>query len=313
MKEPLIRTLLGILLLWGSWSGAMAETFRCQKPDGAIQFQESPCPLPEMATPDAPRPVPAPVAAPPQAVQSASPASASGATAPAAAIARTPAKPAAPARPMIVPGTTAAAPAGTSPDEPLKPTRRKREVIELSAQFERCRADAPGFAEKSAAVYAAWSQRHAAVMSEYRKVLAAKVRSARRGEATLPLRNCTEEWLAGIEPLSRMPDPRFQTVEKTWQAFMGALMTGDRMTALSCLGGSAQARWRERVEGLSDDDLRRLGASIRGLKVQWGDDYEKEGVVADTENRVMGIAFRNVNDEWKITEMGGSPIPVPTF
>jgi len=300
MKVPFKRTLLGILLLSGVWGGAMAETFRCQKPDGAVLFQESPCPLAEMVAPE-----PSGRAAPAAAASSA-------AVSPPA-VARTPPRPAAPVRPMVVPGTTAAAPAGTDPDEPPKPTRRKREVLELSAQLERCRADAPGFAEKSAAVYAAWTGRHAAVLAEYGRLLAAKVRAARRGEATLPLRNCTEEWLAGIEPLSRMPDPRFQTVEKTWQAFMGALMTGDRVTALSCLDGTAQARWKERVEGLSDDDLRRLGASVRGLKVQWGDDYEKEGVVADTDNRVMGIAFRNVNEEWKITEMGGTPIPVPAF
>lgn len=309
MKVPRIKikTLLGMLLLAGSWGGAMAETFRCEKPDGTILFQESPCPLAEIVTPDAPRAASA--AVPPAASRAAPTASA----APAPAVARRPVKPAEPARPLTVPGTTAAAPAGTDADEPLKPTRRKREVIELSAQFERCRADVPGFAEKSATVYAAWTQRHAQVLAEYRKVLAAKVRYARRGETTLPLHRCTDDWLAGVEPLSRMPDPRFQTVERTWQVFMGALMTGDRVTALDCLDGSAEARWKQRVEGLSDDELRRLGAAIRGLKVQWGDDYEKEGVVADTDNRVMGIAFRNVNEEWKITEMGGTPIPVPTF
>jgi len=121
------------------------------------------------------------------------------------------------------------------------------------------------------------------------------------------MRLCTDDWLRAIEPLTRAPDPRFSTVEKTWQVFMGALMTGDRAAALKCLGGKAEARWRQRTETMSDDDLRRVGASIRALKVQWGDDYEKEGLVADTGNRIIGIAFRNINEEWKITELGGAP------
>ncbi len=286
------QALLGVLLLLGGREAA-AEMFRCQKADGSVVFQQAECPLTELASPDAPKAavpaapvaVPVPAPAPPR-----------------------PAAPkafAAPERPLAVPNPVAVAPA-SSQDE-IKPSKRKRDVLELSAQFERCRADAPGFAEKSQEVYAAWRLRHAAVISEFQKQLMAKVRAGRRGDASLPLSLCTEDWLRTIEPLSRMPDPRYQSVEKTWQLFMGALMTGDRVTALNCLAGRAQARWKERTEALSDDELRRLGASIRALKVQWGDDYEKEGLVADTDNRVIGIAFRNVNEEWKITEMGGTP------
>jgi hypothetical protein len=193
----------------------------------------------------------------------------------------------------------------------IKPTKRKRDILELAAQFERCRADVPGFAEKSAPVYAAWTRRHASVLAEYDKLLVAKVRAGRRGEMTLPLRLCTDEWISSIEPLTRMPDARYQSVEKTWQVFLGALMTGDRTTLLNCLSGRAAARWQERASQLTDEDMRRMAASIRGLKVQWGDDYEKEGLVADTDNRVAGIAFRNINEEWKITELGAAPAGAP--
>ena len=291
MQVRMKQALLGVLLVLGGREAA-AEMFRCQKADGSVVFQQVECPITELAAPDAARPaqpaatVVAPVPPPPP----------------------KPAAPkaiAAPERPLAVPNPVAVAPA-SSQDE-VKPSKRKRDVLELSAQFERCRADAPGFAEKSQEVYAAWRQRHAAVISEFQKQLMAKVRAGRRGDATLPLSLCTEDWLRAIEPLSRMPDPRYQSVEKTWQLFMGALMTGDRVTALNCLAGRAQARWKARTEAMSDDELRRIGASIRALKVQWGDDYEKEGLVADTDNRVIGIAFRNVNEEWKITEMGGAP------
>lgn len=292
------RMLGAVVLLFLASQAAMAEMYRCYQPEGAIVFRAEPCALTEMTPPEPPARVHVPRAAP----------------AASAAARSSPPGPPASERPVSVPAATAVAPASATAGEDdafVKPTRRKREVLELSAQLERCRADAPGFAEQSAAVYAAWTRRHAALLAEYDRLISARVRASRRGEATLPLRLCTEDWLRSIEPLARTPDPRFATVEKTWQVFMGALMTGDRATALSCLGGKAEARWRARTADLSDDDLRRLGAGIRALKVQWGDDYEKEGLVADTDNRVLGIAFRNINEEWKIVELGGAP-PVPS-
>jgi hypothetical protein len=265
--------------------------------DGSISFRPNPCTVVELATPEpparaasaAPVATPAPVRMP--------------ATAPS-----TVTLPLMhPLAPPQAPTVAVAPPSAEGDDVFIKPSKRKREVLDLSAQFERCRADMPGFAEKSALVYVAWRQRHAEVIAEYDKLLAAKVRAGRRGEMTLPLSQCTDDWLRTIEPLTRMPDPRFQTVEKTWQVFLGALMTGDRTTALNCLGGKAEARWKQRVERMSDEDLRQIATTIRAMKVQWGDDYEKEGLVADTENRVVGIAFRNVNEEWKITGLGGAP------
>jgi hypothetical protein len=91
-------------------------------------------------------------------------------------------------------------------------------------------------------------------------------------------------------------------------------MTGDRTALLASLAGKAQSRWKERAERMSDEDMRRIGSSVRALKVQWGDDYEKEGMVADNENRAASIAFRNINDEWKITDLGGAPaVPLPAL
>ena len=88
-------------------------------------------------------------------------------------------------------------------------------------------------------------------------------------------------------------------------------MKGDRAAALSCLAGRAEARWKERVESLSDEDLRGIAATIRRFEVRWGDDYEKDGVVADAANRVVGIAFRNVNEGWKIVDWGGAVPSLP--
>jgi hypothetical protein len=284
-----------------------SETYRCQLPDGGVSFQQMPCALPQLVAD-----VPAPAAAKPTAAVADR-----AVTAPLPTLAPGPAKAVAAAAaaasehsvstpaPVSIPARFAAAAQGSSPDEPfVKPTRRKREILALTAQFQRCRADVPGFAEKSAVLYDAWIHRHGTTLAEYDRLLAAKVRAGRRGEMTLPLRLCTDDWLRAIEPLARTPDARFQTVEKTWQVFLGALMTGDRATVLNCLSGPALLRWQARSQQLDDGEMRRIAASVRALKVQWGDDYDKEGLVADVENRVVGIAFHNVNEEWKITDLG---------
>lgn len=307
MKRHTRAWLLALVTMGAASAGAaQAEMYRCQLADGGISFQPNPCSLPELVVPAASAPVVAPVSKAAPAPASA-PRVAASAPAP---------------RPVLVERSVTtpekvAIPAPVADHESsgddgfVRPTKRKRDILEITAQFERCRADVAGFAEKSAAVYTAWKQRHAAVLAEYDKLLAAKVRAGRRGELTLPVRLCTDEWIQQIEPLTHTPDPRFQTVEKTWQVFMGALMTGDRAALMNCLAGTAATRWQQRAERMTDDDMRRIGASIRGLKVQWGDDYEKEGVVADNDNHAAGIAFRNINEEWKITDLGGAPsVPV---
>lgn len=295
----LALTMMGVAgAAWGQ-----AETYRCQLADGGISFQATPCSLPELVAPDAPKPPPMPAAK--VEAPAAAPAAAAGSAVAAPARPKPVERSVTTPAPVVVPAPLASM--DPSDDGFIKPSKRKRDILELAAQFERCRADVPGFAEKSAPVYAAWTRRHATVLAEYNKLLAIKVRAGRRGEMTLPLHLCTDEWLASLEPLTRMPDVRFQSVEKTWQVFLGALMTGDRAALRDCLAGRAAARWKERATQLTDEDMRRMAASIRGLKVQWGDDYEKEGVVADTDNRVAGIAFRNINEEWKITELGGAP------
>ena len=183
------------------------------------------------------------------------------------------------------------------------PTRRMREVLDMTALLERCRADEPGFADRSAPLYQAWKVRHAVTLATHKALLAAKVREYRRGAGGMPPQACSEEWMHGLEPMARMPDPRFASVEKTWLRFVEALKVADRATALSCLHGSADARWRSRITTVSDEDLRRIGRAIRDFKVQWGDVYLKEALAAGDDNRVTAVAFRSINEEWEISDL----------
>jgi len=45
-----------------------------------------------------------------------------------------------------------------------------------------------------------------------------------------------------------------------------------------------------------------MADAIRAFKVQWGDDYLKEALAGGDNDRVSAIAFRSINEEWKISE-----------
>jgi len=200
-----------------------------------------------------------------------------------------------PQRPKAVP--MAAPAADDAPFSALTP--RKRELLDLSARFERCRADEPAFAERTADLYRAWRQRHADTLSEYSHLLATKVRVAARGSPA----SCSDDWIHELEPLTRAPDPRFSSVEKTWQAFVAALMAADRSAVMAAVSGPIARAMGERLGKLADADLRRMAANIRELQLLWGDDYDREALVVHGD-RVDGVVFRkNVNEEWKLREM----------
>ena len=207
--------------------------------------------------------------------------------------------PAAPAPAEAAPAAARQAAEAVSPI----PTKRMREVLDLTALLERCRADEPGFAERSAPLYQAWRVRHAVTLATHKALLAAKVREYRRGGGGMPPQACSEEWLRALEPMARMPDARYGSVEKTWTLFVEALKAADRNAALACLAGNAEARWRSRIASVTDEDLRRIGRAVRDFKVQWGDDYLKEALAAGDDNRVTAVAFRSINEEWKISDL----------
>ena len=253
---------LALVLALGAMDGAQAETFRCPLADRIASYQQTPCAVPEL-----------------------------------------PARPSAAAKPPPAAARPAAFIAPLAPrsrdDAPFSGlTPRKREVLDLTARFERCRTEQPEFAAKSGDLYQAWRRRHASTLSDHSHLLATKIRVARIDATT-----CSDDWLREMEALAHDPDPRFSTVEKTWEAFVAALRAADRPGVMRCVTGPVAGAMGERLGRLADADLRRMGSNIRELKVLWGDDYDKEAVVVHGD-RVDGVVFRrNVNEEWKLREM----------
>jgi hypothetical protein len=220
--------------------------------------------------------------------------------------------------PDLPPPSPAAAPRPAPAIAPIGPraaddapfstlTPRKREVLDLTARFERCRSEQADFAARSSDLYKAWRRRHAATLTEFSHLLSTKVRVAKPEPAA-----CNDDWLRELEPLAHEPDARFATVEKTWQVFVGALLAADRAMVMRSVTGPVARTMAERLDKLSDADLRRMGANVKELKVLWGDDYEKEAMVLHGE-RMDGIVFRrNVNEEWKLREMKPAPLKAAT-
>ncbi|HET8746049.1 MAG TPA: hypothetical protein VFM98_10620, partial [Ramlibacter sp.] len=149
-----------------------------------------------------------------------------------------------PERPKAVP--TAATPDDDAPFSALTP--RRREVLDLTARFERCRSDEPGFAERTADLYLAWRKRHRETLNEYNHLLATKVRVAARGSPA----SCNEDWIHELEPLTRATDPRFSSVEKTWQVFVDALKAADRAAVMAAVSGPIARSMGERLDKLAD-------------------------------------------------------------
>jgi hypothetical protein len=187
-------------------------------------------------------------------------------------------------------------------------TPRQREVLDLTARLEHCRSEQPGFAAKTEDLYRAWQRRHASTLAEHREWLGLKMRVPRPVDAA----TCSDDWVRELEPLARAPDPRLATPEKTWERFLRALAAADRVQLLDCVTAAAARGFKERLERMADIDLRRMAAAIRGMKVQWGDDYEREGLVVQAD-RVDAIVFRrNVNEEWRIASLlAARDKPVP--
>jgi hypothetical protein len=250
---------LALLLALGGTQPVAAETYRCQLADRVVSYQQTPCVVPELPQPPAVAPRPPPAKAP---------------------------------APVV------AAPPRNADEAYARLTRRMREVLDLTARFERCRTDQPGFAAHTEEVYQAWRKRHAPTLSEYRRLLAIKVRAAGRADAA----PCSDDWVRELELLTRTPDPRFASVEQTWELFVKALQAADRATVMNCVTGPIARVMKERLDHLSDADLRRMGVNVRALKVQWGDDYDKEGMVLHGD-RVDAVAFRSINEEWKIRSL----------
>lgn len=278
------------LLLAGASLAAQAETFRCSLGDRVVSYQQTPCAVPDLRRP--------PPAAPGSTVRPA-PAAAFPVLRPAPPASAPRARPAATglwAFPPPAPGRPAA-------KTYTKLTPRDREVLDLTTRFERCRADQPGFAEKTSELYRAWQRRHASTLAEHTQWLGLKLRVARPADAAA----CSDDWLRQMEPLARDPDPRFATPEKTWGVFVRALGAADRARILDCVTPAAARALVERLAKMADTDLRRMAAAVRAMKVQWGDDYEREGLVVQAD-RIDAIVFRrNVNEEWKIGALWASP------
>lgn len=174
-----------------------------------------------------------------------------------------------------------------------------------------CDALVPGFEQSTEAHYARWREQH---RDEIAKVEADERFKERQRDALRPppselraakVRQITPtcEKLANLFEASAPAEARFSSAERTWETFRGALRNAQRESLAACLFGNARRTFSGRLFAMSDDQLKRMEASIAELKLSQRNGPVHEGVILQKDGKAGTIVFVKVGENWKIGEM----------
>lgn len=185
-----------------------------------------------------------------------------------------------------------------------------------------CDLAVPGFGEKTADVYRDWRRRNADLIEQIERSPAFNEQvSEMKGKAAVQSKTvngleadryksdmtdiCEDAVLVQLSlDRSAGPDPKLATPELTWAYYLESLRSGDRDSALSCLVSTARSKFRDVIKSASDEQLRRMGESMKAFTltgVSFGN--FTEGVATRHDGHTGMIYFQNVGGEWKINEM----------
>jgi hypothetical protein len=174
-----------------------------------------------------------------------------------------------------------------------------------------CDRTIAGFQSSTAANYAAWEKaNHAAVAA-----LEANTQfQAKRREALVPppaeiAAAKTQELQATCERIANLfeaaapADARFAAPEQTWESFRKALREANRETLLACLTGNALKGFAGPLTAMTDEQLKRMAASIAELKLMQRDGNFQHAVVVQRDGSAGTIVFMKSGANWRIGEM----------
>jgi len=182
-----------------------------------------------------------------------------------------------------------------------------------------CDAHIAGFLRETAAAYRRWREPRAVWVDsierspQFRAMLEQiKAQESSVGGAAPAEREQKE--LEGtcrgelLDELAKMPgaapDPALATPENTWNRYLGALRTGDRRSAISCLTSTARDKFRPILEQSTPEQLRGMADAVRSFALT-GTTFGTMAEAAVSMNSGFGgiVYFENVNGEWRISEM----------
>lgn len=168
--------------------------------------------------------------------------------------------------------------AGPSAIPPVPRADSSPEIVSLillrKAACDRAR---PAFRALSAPAFARWRRfggssleavekdpQFQAQLAEAARLPAASSPDDRR-EAAL---QCGDDFIEHLDRLGRDPDPRMQTPQRTWAAFLEALHRADRQTALTFMTDAAREPQRARLDAQSDATLRSTADGFASLTLR---------------------------------------------
>lgn len=184
----------------------------------------------------------------------------------------------------------------------------EREIWHLFQVMEGCRAVDKRFAEKSAQNYTSWLKLYQPFIDErleypYFRQEISESKETMRGANYL---FCTDHLVSLIAPTApqlefaiHVPDLRFETPEKTWAVWAGALQRADRTAAKECLTDSAKRLWDDLYESAPNQVLQRKAGELQDLKIRIGENQAEAKVIRDGQ-RAATVYFVRKNREWKL-------------
>lgn len=96
---------------------------------------------------------------------------------------------------------------------------------------------------------------------------------------------------------------QFGAPERTWETFRRALSKADRAAIYACLTGNARTIFAGRLHAMSDEQLRRMNASIAELKLATNQGSYQEGLVVQKDGKAGTVVFVKTGANWKIADM----------
>lgn len=128
--------------------------------------------------------------------------------------------------------------------------------------------------------------------------------SARKAPASVPV--AAPRWVEeepSDKPVGRA-DPRLESPRQTWRTFLGALRSGDRALAVSCLSSSALAESGPTIEALPVAELRERADALPEIDIGGVAGPFRVATARGRSGRPRWIFFEKArNGDWKIAAM----------
>jgi hypothetical protein len=195
--------------------------------------------------------------------------------------------------------------------QPQKDLDGYRQIIaQVLIQKKFCDSAYPGFKEKYASIWGAYTARHGNDISETMNGDGFKYWQAFFDNRPLPkseleLRavgiQCDGEVLDTMLPLILPSDPKLSAPENTWANFLAAWKKGDRNEMRNYLVGEERTKLRREMPMNSPSELRELAQNVASLEFVKGNGEQREYAIKGKDISNWPVTFIRLDGNWFIS------------